>query len=148
LLEIVIVLNDESCQTPQHYSRIANGTTGGDFATIGTAAHDHGIDILGIAETHLDTTQFPVREMLRKVALQTIDTTHIKICDSPPVTDTYNPTTSTMKSKAVTQQYFMMVEKGLPLDRHPRSQICLDLSRYITELMNDGHLIQSHGRLQ
>jgi hypothetical protein len=43
-----------------------------------------------------------------------------QICDSPPVADTSNPTTSTMKTKAVTQQYSMMVEKGLPLDRHSR----------------------------
>jgi hypothetical protein len=54
-------------------------STGGDFANIGKAANDHGIDILGIAETHLDTTQFPVRETLRKAALQNIDATHIKL---------------------------------------------------------------------
>jgi hypothetical protein len=53
---------------------IAYGTTGGDFATIGKAAHDHGIDILGIPKTHLDTNQFPVQETLRKEALQNIDT--------------------------------------------------------------------------
>jgi exonuclease III len=46
-----------------------------------------------------------------------------------------------MKTKAVTQQYSMMVEKGLPLDRHPRQQFCLDLSKYITDLKNNGHLI-------
>jgi hypothetical protein len=45
-----------------------------------------------------------------------------QVCDSPPVADTSNPTTSTMKTKARTQQYSMMVEKGLPLDRHPRQQ--------------------------
>jgi hypothetical protein len=58
---------------------ITYGPTGGDFATIGKAAHDHGIDILGIAETHLDTTQFPVQDTLRKAALRNIDTTHIKL---------------------------------------------------------------------
>jgi hypothetical protein len=35
----------------------------------------------------------------------------------------------------------MMVEKGLPLDPHPRQQFCLDLSKYITDLKHDGHLI-------
>jgi exonuclease III len=35
----------------------------------------------------------------------------------------------------------MMVEKGLPLDRHPRTQFCLDLAKYITELNDEGHLI-------
>jgi hypothetical protein len=40
-----------------------------------------------------------------------------------------------------TQQYSMMVEKGLPLDRHPRQQFCLDSSKYITDLKNNGHLI-------
>jgi hypothetical protein len=54
-------------------------STGGDFANIGKAANDHGIDILGIAETHLDTTQFPVRDTIRKAALRNIDTTHIKL---------------------------------------------------------------------
>jgi len=182
---------------------ISYGATGGDFATIGKTAADHGIDILGIAETHLDTTRFPVREVLRKAALHNIDTKHVKlvtassnrqynsyrkpggtllmtqghttgrcqksfsddmgrwcsttysgqngrqltvisayqVCDSPPVADTSNQTTTTMKTKAVTQQYSMMVEKGLPLDRHPRTQFCLDLSDYITELKNSGHLI-------
>jgi exonuclease III len=182
---------------------ISYGATGGDFATIGKTANDHGIDILGIAETHLDTTRFPVREVLRKAALQNLDTTHVKlvtassnrqynsyrkpggtllltqghttgrcqksfsddmgrwcsttysgqngrqltvisayqVCDSPPVADTSNQTMTTMKTKAVTQQYSMMVEKGLPLDRHPRTQFCLDLSKYITELKTHGHLI-------
>jgi len=58
---------------------ISYGATGGDFATIGKTAADHGIDILGIAETHLDTTRFPVREVLRKAALHNIDTKHVKL---------------------------------------------------------------------
>jgi exonuclease III len=46
-----------------------------------------------------------------------------------------------MKTKTVTQQYSMMVEKGLPFDRHSRQQFCLDLSKYIADLKNNGQLI-------
>jgi hypothetical protein len=197
--------------TTQVYFINVNGityeSTGSDFATTGKAANDHGIDILSIAETHLDTTRFPVRETLGKAALRNIDTTNIKlvtasikrqltltekpggtllltqghttgrcrktfsdemgrwcsttylgqnghqltvisayqVCDSQPVADTSNPTISTMKTKAVTQQFSMMVEKGLPLDRHPRQQFCLNSSQYITDLKHDKHLILPMG---
>jgi hypothetical protein len=51
-------------------NRITYETTGNNSATIGKAANDHGIDMLGIAETHNDTTRFPVRETLSEILIQ------------------------------------------------------------------------------
>jgi hypothetical protein len=57
----------------------------------------------------------------------------------------YQLTTSATANQSRTlptqQQYSIMVEKGLPLDWHPRQQFCLDLTKYIANLKNNGHLI-------
>ena len=177
---------------------ISYGALGGDFIDVCGITRDNGIDILGIAETKLDTTQ----RTLRKCATRSFATSHHKVImasseisyDSPTkpggtlllsqghitgrivstsaddmgrwCTSTYSgkdnkfvtvisayqvckgsPTANTtaggatQKHKTITQQYTMMVKRGINPARHPRKQFILDLTNLVTQLRAENHSI-------
>lgn len=58
---------------------ISFGSLGGDFSAICTAVKEHGIDILGVAETKLDTHHPRVPTILRRAARVSLDTHSINL---------------------------------------------------------------------
>jgi exonuclease III len=173
---------------------------GGEFDEMCQQVQDAGIDVMGIAETKLDTTNSHVTQTCRrigrhycrhsKLCLSSSQRTyggtakpggtmlwsrgHIngrwqssttddmgrwshmvfqgakdtklsvicvyQVCNTNPTND-LTTTTFSKKTAAVTQQYSMMMERGLPAGRHPRKQFKMDLTAFLQSLREQRHEI-------
>ena len=58
---------------------ISYDSDGGDFNTITSTVAHYDIDVLGISETHLDTSRRPVCEALRKAARSQLRSSHVNL---------------------------------------------------------------------
>lgn len=174
------------------------GAQGGEYSEMCATTLTNHIDIMGIAETHFDTTSHALRRVCHDATRRVFrhsklvmssssrsydsynkrggtlllsqgnvvgrihstssdrmgrwcTTTYAgknrrmitvisayQVCKSNPVRDT-SVFHRTKNYSAVTQQYSMMVEEGLPLSRHPRAQFHRDLAELITDLRKKQH---------